>query len=85
MEHDHEYPNTNLVRLAKWHLKKPGYTLDHGCGDGEGCGEGEGGGDGDGGEDGAVPGWGCKKQNQNQNQNQNQASLELSKGLARNV
>ena len=35
MEYDHEYPNTNLVRLAKWHLKKPGYTLDHGCGYGE--------------------------------------------------
>ena len=35
MEHDHEYPNTNLVRLTKWHLKTPGYTLDHGCGYGE--------------------------------------------------
>jgi len=35
MEYDHEYPNTNLVRLEKWHLKKPGYILDHGCGYGE--------------------------------------------------
>jgi cyclopropane fatty-acyl-phospholipid synthase-like methyltransferase len=35
MEHDHEYPNINLVRLEKWHLKTPGYVLDHGCGYGE--------------------------------------------------
>lgn len=35
MEHDHEYPNINLVRLEKWHLKTPGYLLDHGCGYGE--------------------------------------------------
>lgn len=35
MEHDHEYPNINLVRLEKWFLKEPGYTLDYGCGYGE--------------------------------------------------
>jgi len=35
MEHDHEYPNTNLVRLEKWFLKKPGKILDYGCGYGE--------------------------------------------------
>jgi len=35
MEHDHEYPNINLVRLEKWHLKSPGFVLDHGCGYGE--------------------------------------------------
>ena len=35
MEHDHAYPNTNLVRLEKWFLKGPGKVLDHGCGYGE--------------------------------------------------
>jgi SAM-dependent methyltransferase len=35
MEHDHAYPNINLVRLEKWFIKEPGYVLDHGCGYGE--------------------------------------------------
>ena len=35
MDHDHAYPNTNLVRLEKWFLKMPGKVLDHGCGYGE--------------------------------------------------
>jgi SAM-dependent methyltransferase len=35
MEHAHAYPNTNLVRLERWFLKKPGKALDHGCGYGE--------------------------------------------------
>ena len=35
MKHDHEYPNTNLVRLEKWFLKTPGKVFDHGCGYGE--------------------------------------------------
>lgn len=35
MEHDHSYPNENLVRLEKWFLKKPGHVLDYGCGFGE--------------------------------------------------
>ena len=35
MDHAHAYPNTNLVRLERWFLKKPGKILDHGCGYGE--------------------------------------------------
>ena len=33
MDAEHNYPNTNLVRLEKWFFKgKKGFTLDHGCG-----------------------------------------------------
>ena len=36
MDAEHNYPNTNLVRLEKWFFKgKKGFTLDHGCGYGE--------------------------------------------------
>ena len=35
MEHDHAYPNVNLVRLEKWYFDGPGRTLDHGFGYGE--------------------------------------------------
>jgi len=35
MEHDHAYPNVNLVRLEKWFFEGPGRVLDHGFGYGE--------------------------------------------------
>lgn len=36
MEAEHNYPNTNLVRLEKWFFNsRPGKVLDHGCGYGE--------------------------------------------------
>ncbi len=36
MDAEHNYPNTNLVRLEKWFFNsKPGKVLDHGCGYGE--------------------------------------------------